>query len=263
MTTEHDPETDAAAPADREFTVYPAIDVRGGRVVRLHKGDYEKETQYDEDPVALAQRYRDEGAQWLHLVDLDAARAGGYTLGPVLEEIATGTGLKVQTGGGVRTADDVARLRDHGAERVVVGSMAVREPDTVIRWIDDVGPEHLTVALDTRAAEDGSWVLPVSGWTSLAEADLPTTVHRYADSGLTHVLCTDIGRDGTLAGPNFNLYTFLTRSVPQLQVQASGGTRTVADVRVCRRTGCSGVILGKALLEGRFSVAEAMVEQRG
>lgn len=271
MTTNHDPTHPSADPGGggssaepeaSDFTVYPAIDVREGRVVRLHQGDYEKETTYGDDPIALAHQYQEQGAAWLHLVDLDAARAGGYTLGETLKEIATSTSLKVQTGGGVRTADDVKRLRDQGAERVVVGSMAVREPETVTGWIDEVGPEHLTVALDTRAAENGSWVLPVSGWTSLAETDLPTTVHQYADSGLTHVLCTDIGRDGTLAGPNFNLYTFLTRSVPQLRVQASGGTRTVADVRICRRTGCAGVILGKALLEGRFSVADAVGEER-
>lgn len=245
-----------------DFAVYPAIDVRDGLVVRLRQGDYEKETRYADDPVAVAQGYARAGARWLHLVDLDAARAGGYTLGAVLSEIASTTGLQVQTGGGVRTADDVQALLDAGATRVVVGSMAVREPETVVSWLERFGPDRVTVALDTRTGEDGTWVLPVAGWTSVAETDLPTTLHRYAESGLRHVLCTDIGRDGTLSGPNLNLYTFLTRAVPDVQVQASGGARHVHDVRSVRKVGCAGVILGKALLEGRLTVTEAVAEER-
>lgn len=245
-----------------EFTVYPAIDVRDGRVVRLHKGDYEKETTYSDDPVSVAHGYARGGARWLHLVDLDAARAGGYTLAPLLTEIVESTGLRVQTGGGVRTAHEVQMLLDAGAERVVIGSVAVGDPDTVRGWLNEFGPDRITVALDTRTAEDGRWILPVAGWTSVAQTDLPTTLHHYADSGLKHVLCTDIGRDGTLAGPNFNLYTFLTRSAPHLQVQASGGARTTDDVRACRKVGCAGIILGKAILEGRVEVADAVAEEQ-
>ncbi|HLS41371.1 MAG TPA: 1-(5-phosphoribosyl)-5-[(5-phosphoribosylamino)methylideneamino]imidazole-4-carboxamide isomerase [Ornithinicoccus sp.] len=244
------------------FTVYPAIDVRDGKVVRLRQGDYEQETRYADDPVAVAQSYARGGARWLHLVDLDAARAGGYTLRDALDEIVSTTGLQVQTGGGVRTADDVQALLDAGAARVVVGSVAVREPETVVSWLEEFGPDRITVALDTRTGEDGTWVLPVAGWTSVAETDLPTTLHKYAASGLRHVLCTDIGRDGTLSGPNLNLYTFLTRAVPDVQVQASGGARHVHDVRSCRKVGCAGVILGKALLEGRLTVADAVAEER-
>ncbi|WP_153396385.1 1-(5-phosphoribosyl)-5-[(5-phosphoribosylamino)methylideneamino]imidazole-4-carboxamide isomerase [Ornithinicoccus halotolerans] len=245
-----------------EFTVYPAIDVREGRVVRLHKGDYDKETSYADDPVAVAESYARAGARWLHLVDLDAARAGGYTLEPVLREIVDRTGLQVQTGGGVRSAGDVERLLEAGATRVVVGSVAVREPETVTGWLQRFGPERLTVALDTRTAEDGSWVLPVSGWTSVAEQDLPSVLGHYAADGLRHLLCTDIGRDGTLAGPNLNLYTMLTRSAPQVRIQASGGARHVPDVRGTRKVGCAGIVLGKAILEGRLTVTEAVAEER-
>ncbi|MGI8949450.1 MAG: 1-(5-phosphoribosyl)-5-[(5-phosphoribosylamino)methylideneamino]imidazole-4-carboxamide isomerase [Ornithinimicrobium sp.] len=244
-----------------EFTVYPAIDVREGNVVRLHKGDYAKETRYTDDPVAVAQSYARGGARWLHLVDLDAARAGGYTLWTQLEEMATSTGLQIQTGGGVRAGDDVQRLLDAGATRVVVGSMAVREPDTVLGWLERFGPDQLTVALDTRTDEEGVWVLPVSGWTSVADLDLPTMLARYAASGLQHVLCTDISRDGTFAGPNLNLYTFLTRSSPVLRFQASGGARDVADIRSCRKIGCAGIIVGKALLESRLTVTDAVEEE--
>ena len=245
----------------RPFTVYPAIDVRGGAVVRLHKGDYDQETRYTDNPVAVAENYARSGATWLHLVDLDAARAGGYTLLDTLRRITDTTGLQVQTGGGVRRVEDVQQLLEAGATRVVVGSLAVREPETVVGWIDRFGPEAITVALDTRIGDDGTWVLPVAGWTSVDGQDLITTLHRYNDSGLRHVLCTDIGRDGTLSGPNFHLYTMLTRSAPHLQVQASGGARTVDDVRAARRTGCAGIILGKALLEGRFTVGDAVQEE--
>lgn len=245
-----------------EFTVYPALDIRQGGVVRLHKGDYDKETRYAGEPLSLAHEYARAGARWLHLVDLDAAKAGGYTLLPLLEEIATSTGLQIQTGGGVRTQDDVQAMLDAGAARVVVGSMAVREQDTVLGWLEHFGPDQITVALDTRASEDGVWELPVAGWTSVAETDLPTMLHRYAESGLKHVLCTDIGRDGTLAGPNTHLYTFMTRSSPGLKVHASGGVRDAADIRSCHKTGCAGVILGKSLLEGRLTVTEAVEQEQ-
>jgi phosphoribosylformimino-5-aminoimidazole carboxamide ribotide isomerase len=253
--------SDSAVSTTRPFTVYPAIDVRRGAVVRLLKGDYAQETRYPDDPVSVAEGYARAGARWLHLVDLDAAREGSYTLDATLGEIVDRTGLMVQTGGGVRSADDVQRLLDAGATRVVVGSLAVREPETVVGFLERFGPESITVALDTRIGEDGTWRLPVDGWTDLAQQDLITCLHRYDNSGLRHVLTTDIGRDGTLGGPNFHLYTALTRSAPQLQVQASGGARNVDDVRAARRTGCAGIILGKALLEGRLSVTDAIQEE--
>lgn len=245
----------------RPFTVYPAIDVRGGAVVRLHKGDYDQETRYTDNPLAVAENYARGGSAWLHLVDLDAARAGGYTLHDTLRAIVDATGLQVQTGGGVRSEEDVDRLLEAGAARVVVGSLAVREPHTVRSWIERFGPERITVALDTRIGPDGTWVLPTAGWTSVGEQDLITTLHSYDGSGLRHVLCTDIGRDGTLSGPNFHLYTMLTRSAPELEIQASGGARSVEDVRAARRTGCGGIILGKAILEGRLTVADAVREE--
>jgi len=245
-----------------DFTIYPAIDIREGRVVRLHKGDYDKETRYPTEPLAVARDYAEGGARWLHLVDLDAARAGGYTLTPLLSEIVAETSLQVQTGGGVRAKEDVEALLAAGAARVVVGSLAVREPETVAAWIEEFGADRITVALDTRTGEDGSWVLPTSGWTSDSETDLAVLLSHYARSGLAHALCTDIGRDGTMSGPNLNLYTFLTRAVPDVAVQASGGTRHAADVRSVRKLGCAGVILGKALLEGRLSIDEAIAEER-
>lgn len=240
------------------FTVYPAIDVREGRVVRLAQGDYARQTIYGDDPLALAQRYADAGAQWLHLVDLDAARAGGYTLLPLLTALAEHTALKVQTGGGVRSEDDVARLLDAGTQRVVIGSLAVREPETVAGWIARFGAERITVALDTRQDASGNWRLPVHGWTEDGERELDTLASAYADVGLRHLLCTDIARDGMLSGPNQSLYRDLLARVPTLAVQASGGVRDLDDVIAARGSGCAGVVLGKALLEGRIDLAQAL-----
>ena len=240
------------------FTVYPAIDVREGRVVRLRQGDYADETRYGDDPLAFAQRYADAGATWLHLVDLDAAKAGGYTLLALLRGIVAGTGLQVQTGGGVRTRDDVAALLDAGTSRVVVGSLAVRDPASVLAWIGEFGSERITVALDTRRDADGVWRLPVHGWTETASETLDELLRRYADGGLKHLLCTDIDRDGMLSGPNIALYRGVCVAHPGLQLQASGGVRDVADVIAAREAGCSGAVLGKALLEGRLSLPEAL-----
>lgn len=240
------------------FLVYPALDIREGRVVRLLQGDYAQQTTYGDDPLPRAQAFAEAGARWMHLVDLDAARAGGYTLGPLLGAITAGTGLQVQTGGGIRHRDDVARLLDAGAARVVVGSVAVREPDTVIGWLQAFGADRLTIALDARQAEDGRWRLPVHGWTETAEATLDTLAQRYAQAGMRHLLCTDIARDGMLSGPNIGLYQHLAGLLPGVAVQASGGVRSAGDVAQAKAVGCGGAILGKALLEGRMTLQEAL-----
>ncbi len=240
------------------FTVYPAIDVREGRVVRLAQGDYDRETRYEAEPLLLAQSYAAQGAEWLHLVDLDAARAGGYTLGPLLARIAASTSLKVQTGGGVRSRDDVAAILDAGATRVVVGSLSVREPEQVAAWIGEFGAGRITVALDTRQDDAGRWCLPVHGWTESAEAGLDDLAVRFARAGLQHLLSTDIARDGMLGGPNLALYRHLAEVAPGLRVQASGGVRALQDVVEARAQGCAGIVLGRALLENRFTLAEAL-----
>lgn len=237
------------------FTPYPAIDVREGRVVRLRQGDYEQETRYPGAPAEVAARYADAGAQWLHLVDLDAARAGGYTLAPLLAVIKAATALRVQTGGGVRSEADVEEILHAGADRVVVGSLAVRNPDRVVDWLARFGPERITVALDARQDESGQWQLPTAGWTQTSGVELEALLRRYADAGLQHLLCTDIARDGMLAGPNLGLYRMLVSIAPQVHVQASGGVRDAADVLAAGEAGCAGAVLGKALLEGRIDLA--------
>lgn len=239
------------------FECIPAIDLRGGRVVRLLNGDYARETAYPDDPLELACAYAEQGARWLHLVDLDAARIGGYTLLPLLERIAA-SGLQVQTGGGVRSEADVERLLAAGAARVVVGSLAVRMPERVAFWLERYGGERLVLALDTRQDDTGAWRLPLHGWTEASGRSLDEILTRYVASGLRHVLSTDIASDGMLAGPNLELYRHLRRLAPWLQVQASGGVRDVADVAAVRAVGCAGVVLGRALLEGRLALSDAL-----
>lgn len=242
------------------FVLYPAIDVRGGRVVRLRQGDYAQETRYADDPLAVAERYAQAGARWLHLVDLDAARAGGYTLAPLLSAIKSATSLQVQTGGGVRGEADLQSILEAGADRVVVGSLSVREPARVRGWLRSFGSAHITVALDARESADGRWQLPTAGWTEDSGVELGTLLSDYMAAGLKHLLCTDITRDGMLSGPNLALYRRILDLAPQVQLQASGGVRDVADVVDARQAGCAGAVLGKALLDGRFELADAIAE---
>ena len=244
--------------ADNTFTAYPAIDVREGRVVRLQQGDYARETRYPDDPLAVAMRYADAGARWLHLVDLDAARAGGYTLAPLLRSIADDGRLQVQTGGGVRDESAVAAMLEQGASRVVIGSLAVREPALVEDWLQRYGAARITIALDTRQDEAGVWQLPIHGWTESAELDLDACLRRYRDAGAQHLLCTDIARDGMMRGPNLELYRMIVARDEGFQLQASGGVRDVADIVAARDAGCSGAVLGRSLLEGGMTIEDAL-----
>ena len=246
-----------------DFTLYPALDVRGGRVVRLRQGDYGAETDYGDDPLARAELYAAEGARWLHLVDLEAAREGGYSLVALLAAIKQRTTLRVQTGGGVRTAADVARLLDAGADRVVIGSLSVLDPGRVAKWLDRFGAERIAVALDTRRDEAGVWSLPVEGWTEPSSRTLGELAGLFASSGMRHLLCTDIDRDGILSGPNLGLYTWLKEKIPGVALQASGGVRDASDVAATRAVGCEGVVLGRALLERRLTLSDLYRETTG
>jgi len=239
------------------FEVTPAIDLRGGRVVRLRQGDYARETVFADDPLELARRYAAEGAKWLHVVDLDGARAGAFENLAVIESICRLDGLQVQAGGGVRGEGDLRRLYAAGVARVVVGSMAVRDPDAMAAWLHDFGPDRLVLALDVRG-KAGAWRLAVHGWTEETSAALDTLVAYYARAGACHVLCTDIARDGTLGGFNLDLYRDLRSHGADLQIQASGGACSLEDIRAVREVGARAVILGRGLLEGNFSLADAL-----
>jgi phosphoribosylformimino-5-aminoimidazole carboxamide ribotide isomerase len=236
----------------------PAIDLRDGRVVRLRQGDYLAETRYPQAPSALAAAYAEAGARHLHVVDLDAARDGSASQRQLLAGIVAVPGLSVQAGGGVRRADDVQALLDLGVARVVIGSVAVRAPEQVLAWADRFGAERLLIALDARRDADAVWRLPVAGWTEASTVALPSRLALFLSAGLRDFLVTDIDRDGMLSGPNLDLYATLAAQFPLARVQASGGVASVADVRALAVQKCAAVIIGRALLEGRFSLPEVL-----
>ena len=238
--------------------VYPALDLRGGRVVRLEQGDYARETHYDRDPLAIAKGYFAAGARWLHLVDLEAARLGRFLEHDTLFRLTAGTRLHVQVGGGVRSEGDVEALLDAGAARVVVGSTAIRQPGLVAAWIARFGAEHICLALDTRPDEEGRLFLPVAGWSEETSLQLFDLVEQHAAAGARHVLCTDITRDGLMGGPNVELYAGLVARFPAIAFQASGGVRNAEDVRAVAQAGVAGAVVGRALLSGTTTLSELL-----
>ena len=239
--------------------VLPAIDLLAGRVARLRQGDYAQARRFAADPAELARSYARGGASWLHLVDLDAARGGGPAHFELIGRIAAIEGLRLQVGGGVRDEAALAALLSAGASRVVIGSVAVRRPELAIEWLERYGTERICLALDVRAGPDGGYYPGASGWTETGDATLEALLDRYrAAVPLRHVLCTDISRDGMLAGPNVGLYRALAGRYPELAFQASGGVRDASDVAELRAAGAAGAIVGLALLEGRVSLGELL-----
>jgi phosphoribosylformimino-5-aminoimidazole carboxamide ribotide isomerase len=238
--------------------VYPAIDLIDGRVVRLEKGDFGRETRYEIDALELARRYEAAGATWLHVVDLDGARSGESGHLAAIERIARSTGLMVQAGGGVRGPAEFERLLGAGVARVVIGSLAIKDPSAVRRIAARHGSHRITLALDARADAAGVFRVATAGWQALESAPLSETLAGFAGEGFADFLITDIDRDGMLAGPNVELYAQLREQVPGAAIQASGGVQGLADLKALRQIGVAGVVIGKALLEGRFSVEEAL-----
>jgi phosphoribosylformimino-5-aminoimidazole carboxamide ribotide isomerase len=240
------------------FEIYPAIDIREGRVVRLVQGDYAQETSYSNNPLDVAKAYKDAGATWLHLVDLDAAKSGAYTLIDLATRMQKDIGLKIQTGGGIRNKADIELLVNAGIDRIVIGTLAIKQPDLIAECIQEYGAHRITVALDTRQDENEIWQLPVKGWTEQSEKNLFDMLDFYQAKGLRHLLCTDIARDGMLSGLNNDLYAEIAKIFSTIEVQASGGVKTLQDIRDAKTAGAGGAILGRALLEGRFSLQEAL-----
>lgn len=233
----------------------PAIDIRHGRCVRLLKGDFGAETRYALDPVELARSYAALGAEWLHVVDLDGAVSGKPANSELIRAIAGASGLKIQIGGGIRARASLDTVLQY-AERAVVGSLAVTDPELVGAWLAAVGPERIALGLDVRIGDDGEPRLTTHGWTRTSSLTLARAVELYETAGLRHVLCTDVDRDGALAGPNVGLYASCADRWPRLEFQASGGVRDAADLRLLAETGAAAAISGKALLEGRISPEE-------
>jgi phosphoribosylformimino-5-aminoimidazole carboxamide ribotide isomerase len=235
----------------------PAIDLRGGQCVRLLQGRFDAETVYASDPLEVLERYLAFGARRIHVVDLDGARDGSQGNRAAIGRIVGRAGREaVQVGGGIRTRQVAEELFDLGVARVVVGSVAVTEPDEVASWLREFGPERVVLAFDVRLDDGGTPRLATHGWERQTQTSLWDAVERYLPAGLRHVLCTDVARDGALSGPNVELYRQCTRRFPNVAWQASGGVSEAADLDALATTGADSVISGRALLEGRLNVEE-------
>jgi phosphoribosylformimino-5-aminoimidazole carboxamide ribotide isomerase len=234
--------------------LYPAIDLRDGRAVRLYQGDYGRETVYNDDPVAQAQAFASEGAEWIHVVDLDAARTGRPENRTAIAAIVAAVDVPVQTGGGVRDESAAEALFEIGVQRVVVGTAALEQPSLVGRLADRF---PVAVGLDARGRE-----VAVRGWEKGSGRDLLDVAREFADAGVEALIVTEIGRDGTLAGPDLDGLTEVL-DASALPVIASGGVGTLHDLHrlAALRSGersLSGAIVGRALYEGAFSLSDAL-----
>ena len=233
----------------------PAIDIRGGRCVRLLQGDFGQETRYSVDPVELAQRYADLGAAWLHVVDLDGAAQGTPANFKLVRNMARAANLKIQLGGGIRSRDDLDRVLEV-VDRAVIGSLAVEARDLVTSWLQELGTDRVTLALDVRVDEHDMPRIATHGWTRDSAETLWSALEAYSAEGLRHVLCTDVERDGALQGPNLRLYSTCRQRFPDIRFQASGGVRDSRDLSDLAATGVTYAISGKALLEERITEEE-------
>ncbi|MCW2473530.1 1-(5-phosphoribosyl)-5-[(5-phosphoribosylamino)methylideneamino]imidazole-4-carboxamide isomerase [Candidatus Symbiopectobacterium sp. NZEC151] len=238
--------------------IIPALDLIDGQVVRLHQGDYGQQRQYGSDPLPRLQAYQQQGAEVLHLVDLTGAKDPSARQIPLLKTLLAGVSVPVQVGGGIRSEQDVVALLEAGASRVVIGSTAVKQPELVQQWFSRYGADALVLALDVRIDAQGEKQVAVSGWQENSGATLESVIEQYLPVGLKHVLCTDISRDGTLSGSNVELYRAVCQRYPQVAFQASGGIGGLQDIANLRGSGVQGVIVGRALLEGKFNVTEAI-----
>jgi phosphoribosylformimino-5-aminoimidazole carboxamide ribotide isomerase len=234
----------------------PAIDLKEGRCVRLFKGDFDAETVYSNNPADVLERYHSLGARRVHVVDLDGARDGNQPNLAIIAELARRGIVRLQVGGGLRTFERMKGLLEAGVDRAVIGSVAVTSPDEVAQWMSKVDPARVVLAFDVRIDASGSPLLTTHGWQRTSETSLWSAVERYLKHGLTHVLCTDISRDGALSGPNVDLYARAVQRFPQVQWQASGGVANAGDLAALRECGVAAVISGKAMLENKISPEE-------
>lgn len=238
--------------------IIPALDLIDGKVVRLHQGDYAKQRDYDDNPLIRYQQYERDGAKLLHLVDLTGAKDPSARQISLLKALVACVNVPVQVGGGIRTEADVKSLLDAGASRVVIGSTAISQPEMVKTWFERYGADSIVLALDVRIDKQGKKWVAVSGWQENSLYTLEEIIELYQSVGLKHVLCTDISRDGTLTGSNVELYTEISQRFPDILFQASGGIGNLQDIAALPASGVAGIIVGRALLEGKFTLKEAI-----
>lgn len=238
--------------------IIPAIDLIDGKVVRLFQGDYTKQTDFDICPLSQLKKYQQQGAKWLHIVDLTGAKDPDKRQTTLLTELAQELDAKVQVGGGIRDEAQIEGLLSAGVSRVVIGSLAVKQPELVASWITKYGAEAICLALDVNITSDNKKVVAVSGWQTAGGKTLESLVEYFKDFGLAHALVTDISRDGTMQGANTNLYAELAAEFPYINWQGSGGISSLKDVAAVKTAGASSIIIGKALLTNQFSVRNAI-----
>jgi phosphoribosylformimino-5-aminoimidazole carboxamide ribotide isomerase len=231
--------------------IIPAIDLINGKCVRLTEGDYSRKTEYALSPLEIAKQYQDHGIKRLHLVDLDGAKQGKVVNWQIAEQLALHTDLVIDFGGGVKTAAEVERIIDLGIEYVVVGSVAAKQPELFADWIVRFGPNRFMLGADVR-----NEMIMVSGWLEKSSLSLLPFLETQINQGISNVFCTDISKDGKLEGPAVDLYRKIKLAFPAFNLIASGGVSSMDDIHALAKAGCNGVIIGKAIYEGRISIQD-------
>jgi phosphoribosylformimino-5-aminoimidazole carboxamide ribotide isomerase len=231
--------------------IIPAIDIIDGKCVRLTQGDYNHKKVYNEDPLEVAKAFADAGVTRLHLVDLDGARAKHIVNHKVLERIANKTNLHIDFGGGLKQDDDLRIAFECGARQITGGTVAVKDPDLFLSWLERFGPERIILGADVKNGK-----IAVSGWEEESQEELLPFLERYLEAGVRYAICTDVSKDGLLAGSAKELYAEIRSEFPDLQLIASGGVVATEEVEELREMGCFGAIIGKAIYEGRISLKD-------
>ena len=229
----------------------PAIDIINGQCVRLTKGDYAQKTVYSDAPADVAKGFEESGFSRLHVVDLDGAKSKHIVNDAVLRDITTKTSLTVDFGGGIKTDQDIEKAFSAGAKMVTVGSIAVQQPDLCFQWLEHYGADRIILGADVRNGK-----ISINGWKEDSNEDLLPFLKKYVDAGIRNVLCTEISKDGTLAGPAVALYQRMMDAYPELHLIASGGVSSIDDIRALDSAGIPAVVFGKAIYEGRIDLKE-------
>ncbi len=231
--------------------IIPAIDMIGGKCVRLTQGDYSQKKEYHDSPLEMAKRFEDAGIKRLHLVDLDGAKAKMPVNGDALKAITTNTSLKVDFGGGVQSDEAIKKVFELGASQVTGGSVAIKNPELFDSWIQQYGGEKIILGADAKDRK-----IAISGWQETTAVDLIDFIKSYLAKGLSYVICTDVAKDGLLQGPSIDLYKEIIQEIPGIRLIASGGVSSVKDLEELQKIGVYGTIVGKAYYEGRISLDE-------
>jgi phosphoribosylformimino-5-aminoimidazole carboxamide ribotide isomerase len=240
--------------------IYPALDILDGKCVRLRRGDFENKTIYFEDLEKVVESIEKSGVKYLHLVDLSGARNPEKRQFELIRQIISSSHLKIQCGGGVRSIQEVYDLLKLGADRVILGSIALYDSELTLLILKEFGPNKITLAIDLEIEIDGSIKIAVDGWQKTSEKKISEWMNGYLKAGLKRILCTDIRRDGMMRGPNTALYQDLIEQYPNIELQASGGISQLLDLQAVKQVGVHSAIIGKAFYEGKILLKEAIAQ---